>query len=98
MTAHNSRPLWQILTMTILGLPLLYVASFGPASWISCRVPSEAAWMAFCTAYYPLGWTIMFGPEALSEPLRGYAEVGMHPDITLYFEGGEFAFNLIRRF
>lgn len=94
----RSSPLWQILPTTILLLPLLYVASFGPACWISCRVPSESAWMAFCTVYYPMGWSIMFGPEAVSEPLRGYAEVGMHPDIALYFKGGEFEFDLCRRF
>jgi len=54
--------------------------------------------MALCSAYYPLGWTIMFGPEAVSEPLRGYAEVGMTPQIEIYFEAGDFEFNLIRRF
>jgi hypothetical protein len=39
----NRRALWPVVTAVLIGLPLLYVASFGPACWLSFKekVPSS---------------------------------------------------------
>ena len=34
------RPLWPLLTAALIGLPVLYDASFGPSCWITNRLGS----------------------------------------------------------
>jgi len=34
MTDRKPRPLWPFLTAALIGLPVLYVVSFGPACWL----------------------------------------------------------------
>lgn len=51
MTSSN-RPLWPLLTAALIGLPVLYVASFGPACWISTRISRRAPFVNF--VYQPL--------------------------------------------
>jgi len=35
MSERKQRPLWPVLTTTLIVLPVLYVASFGPACWLA---------------------------------------------------------------
>jgi hypothetical protein len=44
----RKRPLWPLVTAALIGLPVLYVASFGPACWLDiepvsaiCRIGHE---------------------------------------------------------
>ena len=46
------KPLWPWVVALLIGLPVLYAASFGPACWISSRVPSLTAPVE--SAYAPL--------------------------------------------
>ena len=48
------RPLWPILTAALIGLPVLYVASFGPACWLASRNHADRR-IVFQTVYWPAG-------------------------------------------
>lgn len=37
MTDHKRRPLWPLLAAALIGLPMLYVLSFGPAYGLASR-------------------------------------------------------------
>lgn len=59
MNALKKRPLWPFLTAALLGLPVLYVASFGPACWIASR--NKAIQPAFQKLFWPVGWITNIG-------------------------------------
>lgn len=66
------RPHWPVVAVVLIGLPVLYVASFGPACWLwslsSGRLSPELP-----TVYAPFGTVIYRGPEAASDALCWYA-------------------------
>ena len=51
MTEHKN-PVWPWIVALLIGLPVLYVASFGPACWIGFR--SLYGRYAVIVAYKPL--------------------------------------------
>ena len=61
--------------MITLSLPVLYVASFGPACWISSRTNIGAS--AVSVIYQPILRLPAAGPETMiNEPLVWYAYLG----------------------
>lgn len=65
--------LWLVLTATLIGLPVLYVASFGP--WVRLcatqQVPEQIRWID--RAYSPVILPVLVHcPECLSEPYSAY--------------------------
>jgi hypothetical protein len=85
---QNHIGLW--LAGLLIGLPVLYVASFGPACWwfskeatpeFSLRradvidVPRSLAPQA-PQAYWPLGWLAANGPRPITRMLFWYATAG----------------------
>ena len=86
MNPRRPRPLWPILTAALIGLPVLYVASFGPACWL-------VNWGALPvrgtgTAYRPLISLAFHGPEGIRQVMRWYA------DLWLPEQGGPDVVNL----
>lgn len=69
---------WTVVAFVLL--PVLYVASFGPACWIVSRGPTGIA--PFNAAYRPL-LRVAHGRGTLSEILFRYALFGAHPDWTV---------------
>jgi hypothetical protein len=71
----NRRERWAKWTLagTVIGVPVLYVASFGPACWIYSRTdcPSLSA------AYFPIGWVISEAGRHIDIQFVKYAVVGM---------------------
>jgi len=64
----RSRPLWPILTVALIGLPVLYVASFGPACWLASR-----GWLPITPAGWIYAPILVEGPTL--RPMRRYASL-----------------------
>jgi len=75
----NRRERWTKWTLAgMVGLPVLYVASFGPACWICSRLrvrDPRVRFVAVPMAYYPVGSASFNGP--LERPFERYARWGM---------------------
>ena len=69
----NRRERWAKWTLAAaIGVPVLYVANFGPACWL-CEnrvLPQRATWMIF----RPITWFVVDGNEPARTWLTGYAE------------------------
>jgi hypothetical protein len=52
----KNRPLWPLLTAALIGLPVLYVASFGPACWWASGTISDTDVRIAPQVYWPIGW------------------------------------------
>src|SRR5215510_10604822 len=84
--SDERKPLWPWIGSLLFGLPVLYVASFGPACWVASRMAHPHPVIE--TVYLPLGWGAeKFGPPAWS-PLSFYARLGMPPKTFLLLKGG----------
>ena len=75
----NRRERWAKRTAVglIVGLPLLYVASFGPACWMIAADGARPA--ALPNLYLPISWA-MSQSDAISNTLHSYALFGMRPN------------------
>jgi hypothetical protein len=73
----NRRERWAKWTLVaaLAGLPVLYVASFGPACWISSRTDSQT----LPVTYLPIGWIMENSPQPIAMALVDYAHAGMLP-------------------
>ena len=54
MSEERKKPVWPWIVALLIGLPVLYVASFGPACWISSRLNSGSS--AVSCVYRPIMW------------------------------------------
>lgn len=79
MPDRKQRPLWPLLTAAMIALPVLYIASFGPACWwiwsLSDKNPTACKWIGF--TYAPCGLAAKHGPEYVKIPLCWYAGAGI---------------------
>ena len=71
-----------VLIALLIVLPMLYVLSIGPASWLINSGRIDQSWIrAIHAAYWPLGWTAgnvpVIGPAIVS-----YAELWVSPQPT----------------
>jgi hypothetical protein len=72
----NRRERWAKWTLAVVvGLPVLYVASLGPACWLTSRIDSGAGTIS--KVYRPLRWTFDSGPfPSLGMATEWYAMLG----------------------
>jgi hypothetical protein len=67
MSDDRKTPLWPWIVCLLIGVPVLYVVSFGPACRVTSRVYASGE---SCPAnpvmfvYFPLGKTILHNPNA----------------------------------
>jgi hypothetical protein len=86
--SDERRPVCPWILSLLIGLPVLYVASFGPACWLS--KPREqkfvtieswnfsyASYRSPPRFYWPLGWLILNGPKPIHVGLMWYARFGL---------------------
>ncbi len=90
----NRRERWAKWTLlgTIVGVPVLYVLSFGPACWWF-GTPSDQSFggigpdgLALTPdpatearqIYWPIGWVALNGPSSIERALGWYAKLGGH--------------------
>jgi hypothetical protein len=52
--SEQRKSIWPWIVALLIGLPLLYVASFGPACWASLRTESSGRLVG--TIYHPIFW------------------------------------------
>jgi len=79
MSDCKPRPLWPLVTAALFGLPVLYVASFGPAAWILGYATrhgrgNDLAGVVFWI-YSPLVWLVDNGPEPIAEAILWYGQL-----------------------
>src|SRR5262249_2169173 len=72
--SERKRTIRQRIEILLVGLPLLYAATFGPVCWFLRDGLGQVP-----TAYWPFGWLIENGPRPLADGLvwgatRGAAE------------------------
>jgi len=58
---------------TAVGLPVLYIASFGPVCWMTSQAHPNTLWGE--TAYRPITLLFECGPPAVRDAFNWYAEV-----------------------
>src|SRR5262245_6608721 len=72
MSDDRKKPLWPWIVALLIGLPVLYVASFGPACWLGSRDIVEisalyrpiSAWLPDGELAGPVGWYATLGANA----------------------------------
>lgn len=79
-----------------VGLPVFYVASFGPACWLADR--HEIAWKPVWIAFHPLTEAAVRGPRFLANTLIDYGSWKSPAQIPIALElSAEAAMNAWRR-
>jgi hypothetical protein len=84
----NRRERWAKWTLAaVVGVPVLYVASFGPACWIYSRDDHDDSLSDF---YLPMGLLFAHGPRFIIRPVHSWARLGMVTDSAAFVpvEGG----------
>jgi hypothetical protein len=77
MSDDRTTPLWPCILALLIGLPVLYVASFGPSCWMMSRIDSvEPVEDSLCYFYGPLFDFATDGPTWLQVPLAWWMELG----------------------
>ena len=73
MTDRKPRPLWPLVTAALIGLPVMYVLSIGPALWIAGESPGRRRVVA--RIYWPVGWYANSAPPTVTHPLIKYITI-----------------------
>src|SRR5262249_3774775 len=84
----DQRPLWPWIITALIGLPVLYFVSFGPACWVCERL--EKGTREVSAMYRPVIWAgnrLPLGPDLMSR----YARLGARPQSTPDFRDDELA-------
>jgi len=80
MSEETKKPVWPWFAVLLIGLPVLYVASFGPAVWL-CKFepdrfisggPFFSAHPALMWVYCPMFWLWHNGPKPLQDVISAY--------------------------
>ncbi len=75
----NRRERWAKWTVAgTIGLPVLYVLSFGPVCWITSTSHPRTMWVE--TLYRPITMMFEWGSSPISNAFRWYAQVGARND------------------
>ena len=73
MVDDRKRPVWPWIVAVLTGLPVIYVASFGPAVWVMDSVGSGN--ITVSVVYRPMLALIRHGPPPLSNAILRYANL-----------------------
>src|SRR5262245_28310263 len=85
----NRRERWAKWALAAtLALPVLYVASFGPAVWITARKErvDQIGQSVIYITYQPLLSAIVYGPRQISGPLYWWGELGVGNGRQAFFD------------
>ena len=86
MIKGRTKPGWSFwLIVALIGLPLLYAASFGPACWVVSRTSqSSGAWEAVDFMYSPILRAWWHNDSRMTGKLIGsYANLGARDGLTV---------------
>jgi hypothetical protein len=73
---------WSVVALNVL-LPVLYIASFGPACWINLRTGRGGRDIG--AFYRPIGWLYAYGGDAIGEVIGTWANLGTGDDYQLFY-------------
>jgi hypothetical protein len=76
MSDDRKKPLWPWIVALLIGLPVFYVASFGPACWWfaeEIEVDDGNVYRQANVIYWPIGWVYMRSTSEKSR-IRGMIE------------------------
>jgi len=78
MSEPEKRAVWPWIVALVVGVPVLYVASFGPACWITCRV---CRWSVptLSAIYRPMVWTMQHSDKT-GTVIVSYAQLVAKPE------------------
>jgi hypothetical protein len=80
----NRRERWAKRTLAgVVGVPLLYVVSFGPACWAYSRTHPHREWAALDFIYEPILRIWYDHDGIIADTIQSYANVGS--DVPLHF-------------
>jgi hypothetical protein len=80
MTDRKRRSVWPCLTAALIGLPVLYVASFGPVIGL-CRRASPPVdrdtpvGRSIYGVYFPMYWLAAKGPKPVADAIVWYGQI-----------------------
>ena len=84
----NRRERWAKWTLAAaIGTPALYVASFGPACWVSSRMNTESEAPVISIVYRPLTWTFAEA-QWVNAPVPTKSEVALRNYASLLAKQG----------
>jgi hypothetical protein len=73
MSDEPNKPLWSWIAVVLIGIMVLYVASFGPACWISSRTNIGAP--VVDVAYHPLLLVWLHCPRPVGKSFVWYSSL-----------------------
>lgn len=90
---YSRRERWAKRTLAaVIGLPVLYVASFGPACWLLSTRLEREVFKTFKEApfpYGPIGWATRRAPKSLASSIEWYATLtNVHNESIHYWWDG----------
>jgi hypothetical protein len=74
MSEERKPAIWPWIVALLIGLPVLYVASFGPACWFCARTQCGNRFVG--TAYQPIISAMIFNTLKLRHPILWYMRLG----------------------
>ncbi len=75
MSDDSERPLWTWIAAVLIGLPVLYVASFGPACWLEDRALVPIGFVD--SSYKPLVFVLArYCPDSMCIAMTNYGMWG----------------------
>jgi hypothetical protein len=82
MSDDRKSPLWPWIVSLLIGLPVLYVGSYGPACWYWSRHNEDGPGHMrrselFEKAYLPIWWCAAREPRVLAPTISWHATLGM---------------------
>jgi len=74
MSDERKRPIWPWIAALMIGLPVLYVALFGPACWWMSPSPGPGPWRVAHApqCFWPIGYVAVHGPAPLRHAIEWY--------------------------
>ncbi len=87
MTDDRKKLLNPWIVGVLIGLPVLYVASFGPACWVTSRTGAGAALLP--SAYRPVTWIWERSPTPVAGLFKSYAKFGSRDGWDWYYVDDE---------
>ncbi len=80
MSEDRKKPLWPWIAAVLIGLPVLYVASFGPACWLAAR---DSMPHVIAQLYVPLIACVAQCPDSIQKAVIDYCEFIEPEDIEI---------------
>lgn len=85
---EERKPFWPWIVALLIGLPALYVVSFGPACWVCSRLDprNQERWCRLERGYKPIIW-LACRNHRMNDAATWYAELLAEETVRLWRRG-----------